>query len=93
MVGMSPTVTSFHLKELDHAGLVFSVREGRYIRYALHVERMRALISFLTEDCCDGRPELCGGDIAKAPSACMPPRARASRATRKPKRKSTTDDR
>lgn len=65
-VGASPTAASFHLKELDRAGLVTATRTGRYIRYAVHVEGMRQLLSFLTEDCCGGRPELCGSSIRKA---------------------------
>ena len=50
---------SFHLKELTAAGLIFQRREGRSIIYALHVEAMRSLLSYLMEDCCQGRPELC----------------------------------
>jgi DNA-binding transcriptional ArsR family regulator len=69
-VGATPTGASFHLKELDHAGLIRGTRDGRYIRYAIHVEAMRQLLTFLTEDCCRGRPELCGGPIKKARSLC-----------------------
>jgi ArsR family transcriptional regulator, arsenate/arsenite/antimonite-responsive transcriptional repressor len=42
-VGISPTNTSFHLKELDRAGLIHATRDGRYIRYAILVEGMREL--------------------------------------------------
>lgn len=59
-VGISATTASFHLKELDRAGLIFGTRDGRHIRYAVHIEGMRALLAFLTEDCCQGQPELCG---------------------------------
>jgi DNA-binding transcriptional ArsR family regulator len=69
-VGASPTAASFHLKELDRAGLIHSTRHGRYIRYAIHVEGMRQLLAFLTEDCCQGQPELCGASIRKAKSVC-----------------------
>jgi ArsR family transcriptional regulator len=58
-VGISPTSASFHLKELDRARLIVATREGRFIRYAIDVEGMRDLLTFLTEDCCQGRPELC----------------------------------
>jgi ArsR family transcriptional regulator len=51
---------TFHLKELSHAGLIASQREGRSIRYSLRVEGMRELLVYLTRDCCGGRPELCG---------------------------------
>ena len=50
---------TFHLKELAHAGLVESRREGRSIIYSLRVEGMRDLLTFLQKDCCGGRPELC----------------------------------
>ena len=59
-VDASPTATSFHLKELERAGLLHATRDGRYIRYAIHVEGMRQLLEYLTEDCCQGQPELCG---------------------------------
>jgi len=69
-VGISPTGTSFHLKELDHAGLVTATREGRFVRYAVRVEGMRQLLAYLTEDCCQGQPELCGSAIKKARAVC-----------------------
>jgi ArsR family transcriptional regulator len=40
-IGISATAMSFHLKELDHAGLVTSTRQGRFVRYAVRVEGMR----------------------------------------------------
>ena len=53
-----PTL-SFHLKELSHAGLIDSERDGRSIIYRLNVKGMSGLMNFLTEDCCQGKPELC----------------------------------
>jgi DNA-binding transcriptional ArsR family regulator len=69
-VGAAPTAASFHLKELDRARLIHATRDGRYVRYAVHVEGMRQLLTYLTEDCCGGRPELCGEDIRKARTIC-----------------------
>ncbi len=69
-VGVSPTSLSFHLKELDRAGLVTQRRHGRFIHYALHVEGVRRLIEYLTEDCCGGHPELCGAAFTKAQGLC-----------------------
>jgi DNA-binding transcriptional ArsR family regulator len=71
-VGISATNTSFHLKELDRAGLLRATRQGRFIRYAVDVEGMRRLLTYLTEDCCQGRPELCGGTFVAAARACRP---------------------
>lgn len=69
-VEASPTAASFHLKELERAGLIRGTRVGRYIRYAVHVDGMRKLLTYLTEDCCQGQPELCGPTIKKAPALC-----------------------
>ena len=69
-VGISATNTSFHLKELDRAGLLRATRDGRYIRYAVDVDGMRRLLTYLTEDCCQGRPELCGTTVAATSKLC-----------------------
>ncbi len=60
---------SFHLKELDRAGLVRCWRVQRQIRYAADYEGMRRLLTFLTADCCNGHPEICGG-LLEAVAAC-----------------------
>ncbi len=70
VVRLSATALSFHLKELTRAGLVRSWRDGRYVRYSVEIEGMRALLSFLTEDCCDGRPELCSAALAPRRVSC-----------------------
>lgn len=69
-VGISPTGASFHLKELDRAGLLVSTRHGRFIRYAIYVEGMRGLLAYLTEDCCQGQPDLCGEIFKKSKVMC-----------------------
>jgi hypothetical protein len=43
---------------------VHSWRDGRFVRYAVQIEGMRQLLSFLTEECCEGHPELCGAAVA-----------------------------
>lgn len=68
---------TFHTKELEHARLIETRREGRFIRSALNVPVMRDLLSFLTEDCCGGRPDLCGvpadaAAIGAAHETCCP---------------------
>jgi DNA-binding transcriptional ArsR family regulator len=58
---------SAQLLVLSNAGLVRARRDGRSIIYAINFEAMRDLLVFLTEDCCDGRAEMCAplADIAK----------------------------
>jgi ArsR family transcriptional regulator len=70
--GISPTSASFHLKELERTGLLISTRQGRFIRYAIHVDAMRKLLTYLTEDCCRGQPELCGPTSKPARAVCAP---------------------
>jgi DNA-binding transcriptional ArsR family regulator len=69
-IGISATGVSFHLKELDHARLITSTRDGRFVRYAVRIEGMRQLLTYLTEDCCRGQPELCGAIVKKARAVC-----------------------
>lgn len=59
LLGISPSALSFHLAHLERAGLVQSWREGRNSFYAVDIAGMRALLIFLTEDCCNGHPEIC----------------------------------
>lgn len=73
-LGIGPTNMSFHLKELDRAGLLRSTRQGRFIRYAINVDGMRELLTYLTEQCCQGRPELCGEVFRRASKARRTPR-------------------
>jgi DNA-binding transcriptional ArsR family regulator len=56
----APTL-SFHLKELEAAGLVQARRRHRYILYAADFAGARALLEFLMRDCCQGHPEICCG--------------------------------
>jgi DNA-binding transcriptional ArsR family regulator len=53
---------SFHLKELLSADLITDRREGRSVIYSINACHTKCLLSFLIEDCCEGRPELCGPD-------------------------------
>lgn len=77
---VAPQTLSFHLKHLANAGLVESRREGRSLIYSLRVAGMRELLAFLSEDCCQGRRELCL-PVGKSPKARM---AKAERSAGKP---------
>ncbi|MCW5772909.1 MAG: winged helix-turn-helix transcriptional regulator [Rhodospirillaceae bacterium] len=83
-LGVQPSTLSTHLAILERAGLVAARREARHIYYAAQYEGLRRLIAFLMEDCCQGRPEICGGLGSAAASTCAP--AAAKRAAISPKR-------
>lgn len=68
-LGVTAPNLSFHLAQLVRAGLIESRRDGRSVFYSLRVEGIRALLDFVTQDCCQGRPELCAPG-ARADQAC-----------------------
>lgn len=70
--GVSASNVSFHLKELERAGLVAATRESRSIIYTAAYEQLSGLIRFLMEDCCAGRPEICAPATAVAAACCVP---------------------
>ena len=55
---IAPSSLSFHLKELAHADLVIPRQEGRSIIYSANFATMNCLLTFLTNNCCGGKP--CG---------------------------------
>jgi DNA-binding transcriptional ArsR family regulator len=66
-IAVPATGLSFHLKELTRAGLVSQERQGRNLVYRAAFKKMTALLSYLTENCCQGQP--CVFDSA-APCSC-----------------------
>jgi len=68
---VAPPTLSFHLSHLVRAGLIDSRRDGRSIFYSLRVEGIRGLLQFVTEDCCQGRAELCVPKGRRS-TACQP---------------------
>ena len=52
--GVAPSSLSFHLKELNHAGLVSSRNESRFVIYSANFQTMNSVIGYLTENCCGG---------------------------------------
>ena len=63
-IGVPPSTLSHHLAHLERANLLRSWRVERRIFYAVDLEGTRRLLSFLTEDCCQGNPDLCGDLVA-----------------------------
>ncbi|MFA6154486.1 ArsR/SmtB family transcription factor [Mesorhizobium sp.] len=68
-VDVSASNVSFHLKELERAGLVAARRDSRSIVYTAEYQALTGLIRFLMEDCCSGRPEICSP--ALDPACCV----------------------
>ena len=58
-LGLPSATLAFHLKELKNANLVTFTRHGRSLIYATIYPTMSALLEYLTENCCQGRPEAC----------------------------------
>ena len=71
-VGVSTSNLSFHAKELAHAGLIASRREGRSILYSAAYPALGGLIQFLMRDCCQGHPEVCAPALAALDACCTP---------------------
>jgi arsenate reductase len=63
-LGVPASTLSFHLRALEGSGLIAATRHGRSLVYAAQIARLRGLLAFLVEACCDGDPARCG-DIAR----------------------------
>ena len=69
LLDVPASTLSFHLKELMHAGLVAQQRDGRNLIYSPSIERMNALLGYLTAHCCQGAD--CGVVPARGCSTCL----------------------
>lgn len=66
-LGVPPSSLTFHLQQLQHAGLVTQRRLSRQLIYAADFAAMNGLVAYLTENCC-GR----GESDANCDAACAP---------------------
>jgi DNA-binding transcriptional ArsR family regulator len=73
---VSPSNVSFHLKELERAGLIGQRREARSIIYSADYQRIGDLVRFLMQDCCAGHPEICAPAFADPCCAPAPKKAK-----------------
>ena len=55
---------SSHLAILTRAGLVRSERHSRSIIYRASLDAVQGVVTFLLNDCCGGRPEVCAPVVA-----------------------------
>jgi ArsR family transcriptional regulator, arsenate/arsenite/antimonite-responsive transcriptional repressor len=74
-LGVPPSTLSAQLTMLTNVGLIRPVRRGRSLIYAAEYDAVTGLLVYLTEDCCQGRPEVCA-PLARsaAVAACAPAR-------------------
>ena len=69
-LGIPPSSLSFHLAQLERAGLVVRTRQSRSLIYAADFAAMNMLVGYLMENCC-------GGADSCAP-ACEPQKERTA---------------
>ena len=56
---VQPSTLTAHLHILRRAGLIQSTRQKQKIVYSADIPGTRDLLRFLTQECCEGRPEIC----------------------------------
>mgnify|MGYP001027606560 CR=1 FL=1 len=75
-LGLVPSSLTFHLQNLQRAGLISQRRESRHLFYSADFTAMNELLEYLTDNCCVGSAEACAPD-------CKPARpAKAKRSAR-----------
>ena len=72
-VGVVPSSLTFHLQNLQRAGLIIQRREGRQLIYSTDFGVMNSVVTYLTENCCGGS------------AACVPCAPTSSMKTRRPR--------
>jgi ArsR family transcriptional regulator len=66
-IGLVPSSLTFHLQNLQRAGLITQRRESRQLFYVADFAVMNGLVGYLTENCCDGAT--CSPSCAPAEAA------------------------
>src|ERR1700691_3415375 len=74
-VGLVPSSLTFHLQNLQRAGLITQRRESRQLFYAADFTAMNALVGYLTENCCAESGAECAVSCAPSQSAKAAKRA------------------
>jgi ArsR family transcriptional regulator len=65
-IGLVPSSLTFHLQNLQHAGLITQRRESRQLFYAADFAVMNGLVGYLTENCCGNSGAMCLPSCAPA---------------------------
>src|ERR1700744_5705723 len=64
-LNLAPNTLTFHFDRLRFAGLVTVRRDGRSMIYAAQYDAMNGLVSFLTENCCQGAQDCAPAAVCK----------------------------
>src|ERR1700724_340439 len=68
-VGLVPSSLTFHLQNLQRAGLIAQRRESRQLIYSADFAVMNGLVGYLTENCCGNSGAQCSPNCGPAQPA------------------------
>ncbi|MHB8478224.1 MAG: ArsR/SmtB family transcription factor [Steroidobacteraceae bacterium] len=68
-IGLLPSSLTFHLQNLQRAGLIAQRRESRQLFYSADFGAMNGLVGYLTENCCGNSGAECSPGCAPAQPA------------------------
>jgi ArsR family transcriptional regulator, arsenate/arsenite/antimonite-responsive transcriptional repressor len=68
-VGLLPSSLTFHLQNLQRAGLIAQRRDSRQLIYSADFAVMNSLVGYLTENCCGNGGTECSPGCAPAQPA------------------------
>ena len=71
---LQPSSLTFHLQNLQRAGLITQQRKSRQLIYAADFDAMNALVAYLTENCCGGGAAACAAACAPVSGAAKAPK-------------------
>ena len=74
-IGLLPSSLTFHLQNLQRAGLITQRRESRQLFYSVDFSVMNGLVGYLTENCCGNSSTDCAASCAPAAPAKVAKRA------------------
>ena len=78
-VGLVPSSLTFHLQNLQRAGLIAQRRESRQLFYSADFAAMNGLVGYLTENCCGNSGAECSPSCAPAlPAKAARPAAKVA---------------
>jgi ArsR family transcriptional regulator, arsenate/arsenite/antimonite-responsive transcriptional repressor len=77
-LGLPASSLSFHLAQLNHAGLITRRRDRTSLIYSVDFEEMQALMAYLSDNCCGGNAAACMPSRRHAPASTQTARRRKS---------------